>query len=390
MANKLKKALFYSGWFIKFFAITIFALVVSIPQRIRKVHKNLWLIMELPNEARDNGYWLFKFIVEKRPEIDVLYVLDETSPDYPKMPAKDRIIKPYSLKHYIAYILCTRSISTHIYGACPGRYFGKIFTLFARKKSEVFLQHGILKEPIQLRGYSDTTIVSSTTEIPFLVQSGHKHPERIKLVGLCRFDSLMNEALSESQRILLIMPTFRSWLNDLAHTDVEGFLTSEFYREWQSVLSDETLHEWLEQDSLRLIFYPHRQMQVFSHLFSSTSSHVQIAGQDDYDIQDLLKRASLLVTDYSSVFYDFSYMKKPVVFFPFDSSQFFSQHHNHSGSEYPFGDYVSSKNQMIDVLKEYAKNDFRISDSALKEVENFFVFWDQDNTERNFEAISNL
>ena len=34
----------------------------------------------------------------------------------------------------------------------------------------------------------------------------------------------------------------------------------------------------------------------------------------EYDVQDLLMRCSLLITDYSSVFFDAGYMEKPVIY----------------------------------------------------------------------------
>ena len=37
-----------------------------------------------------------------------------------------------------------------------------------------------------------------------------------------------------------------------------------------------------------------------------------------FDYQKILIKSSLLITDYSSVFFDFSYMKKPIIYTQFD------------------------------------------------------------------------
>lgn len=41
-----------------------------------------------------------------------------------------------------------------------------------------------------------------------------------------------------------------------------------------------------------------------------------------YDVQQLLKESLLLITDYSSVFFDMMYMNKPVIFYQFDENQY--------------------------------------------------------------------
>ena len=40
------------------------------------------------------------------------------------------------------------------------------------------------------------------------------------------------------------------------------------------------------------------------------------------DLQDLLRRAAFLVTDYSSVAMDFAYMQKPLLYYQFDLDEF--------------------------------------------------------------------
>lgn len=368
----------------------IISLILSIFLRHKNEYKNLWLIMELPKEARDNGYWLYKYIVENQHDINVRYVLSKDSPDYAKMPAKENIIEPYSWNHYILYILCNFSLSTHIYGTSPGRYYSKIFKPFMLGKKEVFLQHGITKEVIPLRGFSGWTIIVSPSEIQHLIKSGHKKPERMMQIGFPRFDSLNDSSKKQNQKVILVMPTFRSWLG--GHTTVEEviFLQSEFYRKWSAFLSNKKMIAYLKKNNYKIIFYPHRQMQKFAYLFETDDEYTEVATLSSYDLQELLRKASLLVTDYSSVFYDFSYMKKPVIFYPFDKEKFYSKHHKYSGSLYPFGEYAENEDSLIDSIIYISKNNFKISKKAEKDIDDFFIHSDTRNCERNFYAIRDL
>lgn len=390
MKMKISKAWFYLWWLVRFTLKMTTSLALAYILKDQAKYKNLWLIMELPNEARDNGYILYMHIVNNHPDINVKYVLNYDSPDYYKISETNSTIQPYSWEHYISYILCRFSISTHIYGASPGRYFTKIFNAIIPDKHEIFLQHGITKEPIPLRGFSQWTITASHTEKDHFIQSGHKNPDKILPLGFCRFDTLIDTSRHENEKTILVMPTFRSWLGGHVTSDKGAFMESKFYTYWNSFLSNLELISWLDQSNFKLIFYPHRQMQSFSHLFNSSHPNIEIATQSKYDIQDLLRSSSVLVTDYSSVFYDFSYMKKPVLFYQFDKAEFYEKHHKYSGKPYPFGVYKEDEKTLIDALLHLSEAGFAISDKIDKEIDNFFIYTDRENCERNVNAIRKL
>lgn len=391
MYKKINKVRFYGWWLVRFVAKMTISMALSVFAKPSGKYDNLWLIMELPKEARDNGYWLYKYIVENHPDINVRYVLAKDSPDYDKMPAKENIIRPYSWQHYISYIHCKYSVSSHIYGTSPGRYYSKLFRWLLPRKAEVFLQHGVTKEVIPLRGFSDWTVIVSPTEIQHFINSGHTHPERLLQTGFCRYDSLVDVSNRQKRRIILVMPTFRSWLGGHVTVGELEFRKSDYYREWRSVLTNEKLNKLAKKNNYKVVFYPHRQMQGFMNLFRDIQDeNIEIASHSTHDVQTLLRQASLLVTDYSSVFYDFSYMKKPVLFYPFDKKRYYTDHHSYSGAPYPFGEFYDNEDSLVRAIRKYAERDFEISAKASKEVDDFFIYKDRHNSQRNFEAIKSL
>ena len=62
-------------------------MLVSIPYAacLKKKRKQMWLVCEEYNEARDNGYWLYKYIRKAHPEQDVVYAINKESVDYEKI-----------------------------------------------------------------------------------------------------------------------------------------------------------------------------------------------------------------------------------------------------------------------------------------------------------------
>ena len=68
----VKKIPRFSGYLLQM----IFYYIVSIFYKDREKYKDAWLICERGTEARDNGYWMFKYIREKHPEQKIYYIID--------------------------------------------------------------------------------------------------------------------------------------------------------------------------------------------------------------------------------------------------------------------------------------------------------------------------
>ena len=392
MKAKIKKAFFYGSWLMKFSLLTTFFLIVSIPLRFSKKYKDLWLISERPDEARDNGYWLYKWILENKPETNIRYVLAKKSADYKKMPRKDLIIEPGSAKHYIYWILSKYSVSTHMHGACPGKSFCIPFLPFARHKKTIFLQHGVTQNMINLRGGLDIITAVSENEKQLLIKSNPRYKNNIVITGFCRYDSLADESKEQKQKIILVMPTFRKWLRDIARLKDanEVFKKTKYYKAWNSFLNDEQLSELLKENNLKLVFFPHNEMQDLAQNFKANSKRITIGKRGEFDIQALLKKSSVLITDYSSVYFDFVYMNKPVTFYQFDQEDFYAKHYSGTGKKTPFGETFIEKSGLIDSIANIVKNGFSVEKKYKKEKENFFKYNDMQNCERVYDSILDI
>ncbi|MDO4752891.1 MAG: CDP-glycerol glycerophosphotransferase family protein [Candidatus Saccharibacteria bacterium] len=388
MKQKIKKVTYYSTWLIKFSFLTMLYLIVSLPLRFNKKYKNLWIIGERPDEARDNGYWLYKWILENEPDTNVRFVLAKNSVDYKKMPRKDLIIEPGSARHYIYYILSSYSVSTHMHGACPGKSFCIPFLPLMRHKKTVFLQHGITKDMINMRGGLDIITAASEEEKKLLIKSNPRYKDNVFVTGFCRYDHLKNLSGPEKEKIILVMPTFRKWLRDIGRLNApdEVFKETEYFKAWNSFLSNKDLEKILVDNNMKLIFFPHNEIQKMAHNFYS-NDNILVGEPGEYDVQNLLKKASILITDYSSVFFDFVYMNKPVVFYQFDQKDFFTKQYASSGKKYPFGSICDKQGKLIIEIKNIIKNKLQIDPLYEKDRKEFFKYRDNKNCERVFDLI---
>ena len=147
----------------------------------------------------------------------------------------------------------------------------------------------------------------------------------------------------------------------------------------------------LEARDLRLIFYPHIEMQKELSRFTSPSERIILADWHDYDVQTLLMRCNMLITDYSSVFFDVGYMEKPVIYYQFDAEEFRKYHYQKgyfSYEQHGFGPVVGTEEALMDALNACVGNDFRMQKEYFDRLEAFFPIRDEKNCERTFRIIS--
>lgn len=365
----------------------------------RIMHKDLWIVCEDKMEARDNGYWFFKYVNEKHPEQECVYAISRKSMDYEKISKIGKTVEYGSLKHWIMYLASTKKISSQKAGNPNAAifYFLEVYGLI--KNNRIFLQHGITKDDASWLYYNETKmkrfICGAYPEYKF-VKEKFGYPKRnVTYTGFPRFDGLHNY---KTERIILIMPTWREWIADEDYRLMEYEGTTEipktnYFIKWNSFLNSARLKELSEKYNVKFIFFPHRNMQKYIKYFPSSNGYLNILSGKDCDLQNLMKKSALMITDYSSVFFDFIYMKKPVIYYQFDYDMFrkgqyaegyFNYKDNHFAKSY------ENEEKVFDRIEKYIINDFAVDDKFMKEHRNYFRFYDDLNCERVYEMIKNL
>ena len=106
-----------------------------------------------------------------------------------------------------------------------------IFNRYLRKKKFVFLQHGVIAlkrvdafYSKGMRGGCDLFVVSTNQEKQTIVDNFGYEPDEVINTGLPRWDVL--EDTSNGNREILIMPTWRSWLDSFRIKILRKVITS--------------------------------------------------------------------------------------------------------------------------------------------------------------------
>lgn len=367
------------------------------------IKQNIWAIEEKHTEARDNGYHLFRYLCKKHPEINAYYMITKDSADYQKVASIGNVIEAESFQHYMYFLAAKYNIGSQPYCAAPqpASWNNKLRQFYRKDQKLVFLQHGITKDDIPMLYYENTHYdlfaSGAKPEYDYILKNFGYTSKNLKLLGLCRFDNLYN---STPGKLILVMPTFRKDLvaKDREHpaneNEVQKFKKSKFYLGFSELLRNEDLKKTLRRYDSKLVLYLHYSFQSYIECFREFEDEtIIIADRLYYDVQQLLMDSAILVTDFSSVFFDFAYMKKPEIFFQPDEKAYREHHYSKGYFDYRtdgFGPVFSDTKDTARYLIELLRNNCKIEKQYIDKINLFFSPCDTNNCERTFQAICDL
>ena len=153
--------------------------------------------------------------------------------------------------------------------------------------------------------------VASELEKAFLEKYVPEHWEtgrkpRYLIAGLPRWDLLKDESASEREKVIFYMPTWRVAFN----SGMDAIARSAYFSGVRALVSEENLKR-LKKKGLRLIMAAHHHL--VNHV-KDLDFDLPIELVPQSEISYWIRHASLCVTDYSSVSFDFLFLNKPCIF----------------------------------------------------------------------------
>ena len=359
--------------------------------------KHICLVSEkFASMAQDNGYYFFKHCMDENEEAylhkKIYYIISKDSPDHYKVdPYKKNVINFMSIRHMIytqaADLIVSSDSRYHTY-AMQCRH--SIFNRYLRKKKFVFLQHGVIAlkrvdafYSKGMRGGCDLFVVSTNQEKQTIVDNFGYEPDEVINTGLPRWDVL--EDTSNGNREILIMPTWRSWLDSVPDKDFEE---SDYFRHYMALLNSSHFSQLLEKYDLQVNFYLHAKFQEYSDNFKAVSDRIHLISFGEVAVNEMLMRCRMLITDYSSVCWDVLYQDKPTLFYQFDLDKYNEAHGSYIDMKTElFGDRAETEEQLMELLKETVLNDFRLKPEYELKRHEYLQFKDNQHSRHICEEI---
>ncbi|MDR3344689.1 MAG: bifunctional glycosyltransferase family 2 protein/CDP-glycerol:glycerophosphate glycerophosphotransferase [Oscillospiraceae bacterium] len=370
-----------------------------------KAKKKYLLFCDRPMQAGDNAEAFFRYYNKnhRKQAKNCYYILDKHSPDLKRIRKIGKVAKYGSLKHKFLYLNCKTLFSSHVHPLFTNAFDHKTERKFYADLLNfklIWLQHGVLEKdvPKQANRYNQkvsAVVISSRHEKLIWGQSSYYYgEERLLQSGLPRFDLLKNAA----QNIITVIPTWRNYLTGAVqstglHGTKDGFEDSDYFKNYSAFLTDTRLEAMLRQHGYKLRFVLHPGMAEYFDQFSALGTDVvEICETTKISFNHIIDTSKLMITDYSSVAFDFAYLGKPLLYFQFDKEQFFSLHY--SPSEFfsyeknGFGAVVKTVDELIAGLGHFFGVDFKNDEEYLARINNTFLFRDQNCCKRLYEAVS--
>lgn len=389
MINKIKKIKLKD--FLSIF-IFLVALPLAVINKISNRKKPIWLVCELKNTAHDNGYHFFKYIRNNHPEINCFYAIDKKCLDYYKVADFGNVIQFGSLKHWVYYLSAEYNISSHKEGNPNHALFTFLHLYLHLFNNRVFLQHGIIKDDTKMFYYKNTYfkyfVCGAKREYEFIKEKFGYPQKSVIYTGLARFDNLYDNCVDKKK--ILVIPTWRRWFE--TSKDEDFFKNSAYFNNWNNFLNNANLIKFIEENNVEIVFFPHYGVRKFSHLFKFNSKNITMINDDIVDLQKLLKESSLMITDYSSVYMDFAYMRKPIIYYQFDYDEYRKSHFEEGYFSYiddGFGSVIKKEDDLVNKLKKYYYSDYTIEKKYINRMEQFFELHDANNCSRIFNVLIN-
>lgn len=303
---------------------------------IQRRFDGAWVLHDRIHQAGDNAERLFEHLRSHRRDVNAWFVVEPGTPDWRRLksgPLGDRVIAHGSREWKLLMIHCAHLISSHIDADVvapsairPLRSFDWKFT---------FLQHGVIKDDMSRwlneKWMTNLFITSTAPEYASIAGDGPYvfTPKEVQLTGLPRHDRLLSLAQrtpEERRDLILVAPTWRHYLNAPAlpgtqrRALVENFQDSEYARTWGAFLNAPDLFEYAERQGLTIGFLPHPNLAPALSEIPLPAAVLRLS-YDDQDVQQLLARTRVMVTDYSSLAFEAAYLVRPVVYLQFDADR---------------------------------------------------------------------
>lgn len=358
--------------------------------------KPIVLIIEYPYKAQDNGYYFFKYLMENQSQVEPFYIITEDSPDLPHLNKyKSNVIFYKSIRHIQLFNEAAIIAHTHSPNYSLPIYTNKMIDQLGNIK-KLFLQHGILgfrnMEPLYGRNSNpnliDKFLVSSPREFRIVRDDLFYSEKEISITGLARFDNLLKGNSKykrwKLRKALLIMPSWRSGQENL--TD-EEFQKTHFYKAFSSLITNLEFEKLVFDYNLTVDFYLHNNFQKYSHLFRS--KFVNILSGNEITVQQLLKSHGVLITDFSSVGFDFAIQRRSVLYYQFEDETSNQNALPYANSILP-GPIISTEPDLLTAIKLKIVNN-KLERKYLKQMkENIYGYSDSNACKRILKQLLSL
>lgn len=294
--------------------------ILSIYFSNKKMIRNKILIIECSYPAGSNTNILYKRLKEKY-DVDIIY--------------KEELKKNGTVLEYFRYAKKIDEISRY-------NYIISTHSFVKYNKNQIYIElwHGI---PLKAMGYmemnseeygdqdlsTDYVITSSKLESSLMGACNHIAYNKHKILGTPRNDYLFEkfsklgtfEFIENYNKVIIYMPTFRQGYSNR----IEGKPSSYLFN--FNDFNNKEFTSYLKLHNILLIIKYHPLEEKYKKYDNSLEDNIfhltnEELIKNELDLYEILPYTDLLITDYSSIYFDYLLLDKPMIFTPTDLEEY--------------------------------------------------------------------
>lgn len=333
--------------------------------------KFIWLIGEnISQTANNNSYYFWRHTVECQDDIEKYFVLEKNKKNvefYNRLPknCQQYVVWRDTTRHLRLFIKADMFFVTLSYRDIrPEKVCGKKIDL-SIEKPVIYLQHGTLAmKTLGYNGrsynnnffrfiYYNKSIAEDFQRInnfkPYQLYYGEYHPRYMETVR--RFRAYE----SQSKRILWFL-TWREYMGN-------NLLTKILLRKIQNVITSPELLAYLDKTNTDFVLCVHSFFdteKINQIKGECQSKHIIFRYASEVDVMDEIVQSTVLITDYSSVGFDATFLNKPVILFQPDIEDYLKKRELYCTVEELNGCNITKAKALVDTLvsETYTVNPF--------------------------------
>lgn len=365
----------------------------------REKNEEVWLYTDREGVI-DNAYYQFIHDFGINDGVKRYYICDKlkNKKKYFTPEQRKNLVNFKSTKHKTLFMQCSKIFTSFAslpiispFGAMPLKWYSDI-----ARYEVIYLQHGILHARLPLmyskeRANVDKVVISSEFERKNFTEIYNFKDEDLIMSGMPRLDVI--DTQSKPQRKILYSPSWRKNLigeftNNTRELMPEKFVESDYFKETCAFLNSPSLIRFLEKYDLEIDFQNHPIFKDYEEYYVINNPRVHITS--DGEMQDYL----MMITDYSSIVFDFVYLGRPIAYFVPDYIEFKAGiTHSYQKLDLPleegFGEIALTGDELLGIVERIAENGFKPLAPYDKRINEFFASRENDHREKLYKAIKN-
>ena len=342
-----------------------------------KTHKQyeVWIINDRLDQAGGYGEYYFRYLKTIMPkDIKFYFVIDKNCTDYKKLKKLGNIIDLYSFQYLKILLVADKifsSISDQLFEYLFDKDFNYISDLTHFEK--IYLDNGIIEEGLsnfrdKLMKNVNIFVTSPIKEFKTILNTKYENQKKIT--------NFLGQ--NNINKRIIVIPTWRKGFegrrNLLSQKSIytNKFVFSEYFNFYNNLINDKRLIIFMNQHNYKGTFCLHYFLE--SQWIDFNQNEIfSVIKKCDY--QKVLLENSLLITDYSSIFFDFGYLKKPIIYTHFDYDEYRKTHYKKDYFDYNkdgFGPICKDINCTINEIIYEIKINCKLKKKYMMKVNKYF------------------